>query len=142
MADRRPPPPPQRRGQDDPGRDLEQHPRGIYTGAIGHISPNRNATFNVAIRTLVLQNGQAEMGVGGGIVADSDPSSEYRECLLKASFLTRPPHDFQLIETLLWNPSDTASPFYLLDHHLDRLADQVVPAAAFSGPQFVIERNP
>jgi para-aminobenzoate synthetase/4-amino-4-deoxychorismate lyase len=98
-------------------RDLEQHARGIYTGAIGHISPNRSATFNVAIRTLTLNNGHAAMGVGGGIVADSDPAAEYRECLLKASFLTHAPNDFQLIETILWNGA-----FDLLTEHLDRLA--------------------
>jgi para-aminobenzoate synthetase / 4-amino-4-deoxychorismate lyase len=98
-------------------RDLEQHPRGIYTGAIGHIAPNRNATFNVAIRTLTLKDTHAEMGVGGGIVADSDPAAEYRECLLKASFLTHAPNDFQLIETILWNGD-----FYLLTQHLNRLA--------------------
>jgi para-aminobenzoate synthetase / 4-amino-4-deoxychorismate lyase len=110
--------------------DTESTPRGIYTGAIGHIAPNRNATFNVAIRTLVLENNQATMGVGGGIITDSDPASEYRECLLKASFLTRPPQDFQLIETILWNPTNTA-PFYLLDLHLDRLA---ASAAYFNIP--------
>ena len=38
-------------------RELETHPRGIYTGAIGHIAPNRNATFHVAIRTVTLNNG-------------------------------------------------------------------------------------
>ena len=97
-------------------RDLEQHPRGIYTGAIGHIAPNRSATFNVAIRTLVLKDTHAKMGVGGGIVADSDPAAEYRECLLKASFLTHAPNNFQLIETILWNGD-----FYLLTQHLDRL---------------------
>jgi para-aminobenzoate synthetase/4-amino-4-deoxychorismate lyase len=101
--------------------EAESTPRGIYTGAIGHIAPNRSATFNVAIRTLVLRDGHATMGVGGGIIADSDPASEFRECLLKASFLTRPPQDFQLIETILWNPADTVAPFYLLDLHLDRL---------------------
>ena len=56
------------------------------------------------------------MGVGGGIVADSDPSDEYRECLLKAAFLTRPRHDFQLIETMLWKKE-----FFLLSMHLERM---------------------
>ena len=70
-------------------RELEAHPRGVYTGAIGFIAPDRSATFSVAIRTLVLSNGQAHMGVGGGIVADSIPEDEHREALLKASFLTR-----------------------------------------------------
>ncbi len=76
-------------------------PRGIYTGAIGFISPNNSAVFNVAIRTLVLKDGAAQMGVGGGIVADSTPAEEYRECLLKAGFLTRSRQPFQLIETML-----------------------------------------
>jgi para-aminobenzoate synthetase / 4-amino-4-deoxychorismate lyase len=98
-------------------RELESHPRGIYTGAIGHIAPNGSATFNVAIRTLVLQQGIAHMGVGGGIVADSLPADEYRECLLKASFLTRVRHDFQLIETMLCSNGSIA----LLSLHLDRL---------------------
>ncbi len=111
-------------------RDLEQHPRGIYTGAIGHIAPNRSATFNVAIRTLTLNNGHASMGVGGGIVADSDPTAEYNECLLKASFLTHAPNDFQLIETILWSGD-----FHLLTKHLDRLA---ASAAYFN---FHFDRN-
>jgi para-aminobenzoate synthetase/4-amino-4-deoxychorismate lyase len=58
------------------------------------------------------------MGVGGGIVADSDPASEYRECQLKASFLTRSHVDFQLIETMFFDSN--AMP--LLPLHLDRLA--------------------
>jgi len=98
-------------------RELERQPRGIYTGAIGHIAPSGDATFNVAIRTLVLSNGAAHMGVGGGIVADSDPASEYRECQLKASFLTRPYAPFQLIETMLFD--GVTMP--LLPLHLDRL---------------------
>jgi para-aminobenzoate synthetase/4-amino-4-deoxychorismate lyase len=98
-------------------REMEQTPRGIYTGAIGYISPNGSSAFNVAIRTLVLKDGEARMGVGGGIVADSEPSEEYRECLLKAEFLVGPPRDFQLIETMLWHGG-----FSFLSMHLDRLA--------------------
>jgi para-aminobenzoate synthetase / 4-amino-4-deoxychorismate lyase len=97
-------------------RELEDQPRGIYTGAIGFIAPNRNSVFNVAIRTLVMENGHASLGVGGGIVADSDPADEYRECLLKASFLTRTRPEFELIETMLWDGS-----FPLLPLHLQRL---------------------
>jgi para-aminobenzoate synthetase/4-amino-4-deoxychorismate lyase len=99
-------------------RELERQPRGIYTGAIGHIAPSGDAEFNVAIRTLVLDHGAASMGVGGGIVADSDPASEYRECQLKASFLTRTAPKFQLIETMLFDGSNL--PFLPL--HLERLA--------------------
>jgi para-aminobenzoate synthetase/4-amino-4-deoxychorismate lyase len=97
-------------------RELEPNPRGIYTGAIGFIAPNRSAVFNVAIRTLLMKDGNVHMGVGGGIVADSIPEDEHRECLLKASFLTRAHHPFQLIETMLWDQE-----YRLLSLHLDRL---------------------
>lgn len=99
-------------------RELERGPRGIYTGSIGHIAPSGDATFNVAIRTVVLRDGIARMGVGGGIVADSDPPGEYRECQLKASFLTREHQEFQLIETMLVDGG--AVPYLAL--HLDRLS--------------------
>ena len=98
-------------------RELEDQPRGIYTGAIGFIAPNRESVFNVAIRTLVIENSRASLGVGGGIVADSDPADEYRECLLKASFLTRTRPDFELIETMIREGSS----FPLLPLHLQRL---------------------
>ncbi|HLK54587.1 MAG TPA: aminodeoxychorismate synthase component I [Candidatus Angelobacter sp.] len=111
-------------------RELERTPRGAYTGAIGFISPHGASIFNVAIRTLVLKDGRAQMGVGGGIVADSDPAEEYRECLLKASFLTRARRDFQLIETMLWEKD-----FFLLSMHLERLESS---AAYFN---FACDRN-
>jgi para-aminobenzoate synthetase/4-amino-4-deoxychorismate lyase len=98
-------------------RELEAHPRGIYCGAIGHIAPDGSATFNIAIRTLVLEHGRVTMGVGGGIVADSQPADEYQECLLKAGFLTSVWPQFQLLETLLWNGE-----YFLLNLHLDRMA--------------------
>jgi para-aminobenzoate synthetase/4-amino-4-deoxychorismate lyase len=110
--------------------ELEATPRGIYTGSIGYMAPNGDAAFNVAIRTLDLHNGTAQMGVGGGIVADSDPKDEYRECLLKAKFLTRPRNDFQMIETMLWNGE-----FRLLSMHLDRMES----SATYFG--FVFERG-
>ncbi|GAC1425188.1 MAG: aminodeoxychorismate synthase component I [Acidobacteriaceae bacterium] len=98
---------------------LEQRSRGIYTGAIGFISPDRNAEFNVAIRTVSLRDGQATLGVGSGIVYDSVPALEYEECRTKTLFLTRPPDpDFQLIETLLLEQGR----FVLLTEHLDRMA--------------------
>ena len=97
-------------------REIEWCLRGVYCGAIGFMSPGGSAVFSVAIRTLVLKDGVARMGVGGGIVADSDPEEEYQECLLKASFLTRSHREFQLIESMLW---DGGFPFLSL--HLDRL---------------------
>jgi para-aminobenzoate synthetase/4-amino-4-deoxychorismate lyase len=70
---------------------LEDSPRQIYTGCIGFVSPGPEAVFNVAIRTLLLdtQTGVAELGVGSGITYDSSAESEYRECLLKAQFLSQ-----------------------------------------------------
>ena len=60
------------------------------------------------------------MGIGSGIVADSNPEAEWRECLLKGNFLTKNVPDFQLIETLLLQEDGS---FFLLDYHLERLAD-------------------
>jgi para-aminobenzoate synthetase/4-amino-4-deoxychorismate lyase len=97
-------------------RSLEDAPRGIYTGSIGFIAPNGDATFNVAIRTLVVDKNSAVMGVGGGIVYDSDPAAEFAECQLKARFLTHARPAFDLIETILWSDGYT-----LLPLHLDRL---------------------
>ena len=45
-------------------RELETGPRGVYTGAIGFIGPNGDAVFNVPIRTVVLEGGRGEMGIG------------------------------------------------------------------------------
>ena len=100
---------------------LEKEPRGVYTGSIGYISPDNTSAFSVAIRTVVLDRvkKQGEMGIGSGIVYDSDPYSEFDECLLKADFLTTRYAGFQLIETMLWENGQ----FYLLDLHLRRLAD-------------------
>jgi len=101
--------------------DLEDRPRGVYTGAIGFFSP-RKTVFNVAIRTLELDGDRGAMGAGSGIVIDSDPFEEFRECQLKAEFLTRPasrwPVEFSLIETMLWDGG-----YPLLELHLDRLVD-------------------
>lgn len=67
-------------------RALEPQPRDIYCGAIGWMAPDGSSSFNVAIRTLMMQDGIARFGVGGGIVADSTPQGEYEEALWKARF--------------------------------------------------------
>jgi para-aminobenzoate synthetase / 4-amino-4-deoxychorismate lyase len=69
-------------------RELEKEERGVYTGAVGVFFPNRDAVFNVAIRTLLITGKEGEMGIGGGITFDSDTRREYDECKLKALFLT------------------------------------------------------
>ena len=102
---------------------IEDEPRGIYTGAIGFFSRSRTV-FNVAIRTLELESSSevdvfnAKMGVGSGIVIDSNPAGEFRECQLKAEFLARCDEPFSLVETLLWQGH-----YPLIELHLDRLAD-------------------
>ncbi|MEA2695258.1 MAG: para-aminobenzoate synthetase / 4-amino-4-deoxychorismate lyase [Acidobacteriota bacterium] len=101
--------------------ELEDSPRGVYTGAVGFVSPGE-AVWNVAIRTLVIdrRTGTAELGVGSGITYDSDAKAEYRECLAKAEFARRAPNDFHLLETLLWEPDGG---LFLLGPHLDRLGE-------------------
>lgn len=99
-------------------KSLEKEPRGIYTGAIGYISPKREMCFNVAIRTISILNNKGKMGIGGGIVYDSDAKSEYEEALLKSKFLTQKFPQFSLIETLLWQKDKG---YFLLDLHLKRL---------------------
>jgi len=69
-------------------KELEREERKIYTGAIGYITPDRNLFFNIPIRTLLIQEGTGEMGIGGGIVWDSTPEGEWEEGMLKAKFLT------------------------------------------------------
>jgi para-aminobenzoate synthetase/4-amino-4-deoxychorismate lyase len=99
---------------------LEQEPRGVYTGAIGCVGPERQAHFNVAIRTVQIdrQTGVAEYGAGGGIVWDSVAADEYRECRTKTLVLTQTEPEFSLLETMLWEPEDG---IFLLDRHLERL---------------------
>lgn len=64
--------------------ELEPTAREAYTGAIGHVSPVAGLELNVAIRTFEVAGDRVWLGVGGGIVHDSDPQAEYAECLVKA----------------------------------------------------------
>ena len=66
--------------------ELEQRPRDIYCGTIGWMAPDGSSEFNVAIRTLLIQNGKAVLNVGGGVVFDSTSQSEYEEALWKSRF--------------------------------------------------------
>ena len=69
-------------------RELEGEDRRIYTGTIGFITPQRDMYFNIPIRTLLIEKGRGEMGIGGGIVWDSTPEGEWAEGLLKARFFS------------------------------------------------------
>ena len=108
--------------------EVETAPRGVYTGAIGAIGADGDAVFSVAIRTLAMtRDGSATLGLGSGIVADSEADSEWAECLAKAAFLTRrgPP---DLIETMRVEGGVVAD----IDRHLARMA----ASAAFLGLTF------
>jgi para-aminobenzoate synthetase/4-amino-4-deoxychorismate lyase len=111
---------------------LEQSPRGVYCGAIGHFAPDGSARFNVAIRTLTIAGGRGELGIGGAVVQDSVADSEYAECLLKARYFEAPHRPLELIETLRCSPGEG---FVRGDLHLARMARS---AAAFG---FAFDRN-
>jgi para-aminobenzoate synthetase/4-amino-4-deoxychorismate lyase len=109
--------------------ELEEGPRDIYTGSIGFIEPGGDAAFNVAIRTLVFpamlpQSGLREgppcatLGLGSGIVADSEPAEEWRECLAKGEFVGAAGESFDLIETMFFDPVDGVQ---RLEGHLARM---------------------
>jgi len=98
---------------------LEPDPREVYCGAIGFITPEKEAIFNVPIRTVMIDNntGVAAYGVGGGITWDSDNQEEYEEALTKSKVLNTPSEPFQLLETLgLENGT-----YFVWDNHFKRL---------------------
>lgn len=139
---------------------LEATGREVYTGAIGYLSPLAGLELSVAIRTLEVRDGHAWLGVGGGIVAQSDPETELQEALTKARpvlralrattpdptvwrrpklppllDLPRPDPRLGLIETML--ATDGEIP--LLNAHLARLGDDthresLIAAARNAGP--------
>ncbi|MGE5861494.1 MAG: aminodeoxychorismate synthase component I, partial [Ignavibacteria bacterium] len=98
--------------------ELEKEKRKVYTGGIGYIKKNETK-FNVAIRTIVLdqREGSGELGIGSGVVWDSNPQNEYRELQLKSRFLTQPAESFELFETM----KVKSSVIPLLNKHLNRL---------------------
>lgn len=69
--------------------EIENRPRGIYTGSIGYFSGNGDFNFNVAIRTLLVHQNRVEIQLGGGIVYDSMASQEYLETLYKGETILK-----------------------------------------------------
>lgn len=114
--------------------EVEVAPRGIYCGSIGRIDANGDAAFNVAIRTFTLceQEKRVSLGLGSGIVADSDEAAEWAECLAKGDFAQVEGFGFDLIETMRFEP---VRGILRLDLHLERMAK----SAAFFG--FELDRH-
>ena len=109
--------------------EIESAARGVYTGAIGWFDPPASPgalgdfCLSVPIRTLSLQAScdgvrKGEMGVGAGIVFDSDAADEYAECQLKARFLTGLANEFEIFETM----HASGAGIRHRDRHLARLA--------------------
>jgi para-aminobenzoate synthetase/4-amino-4-deoxychorismate lyase len=106
-------------------RSLEPGPRGVYCGAIGLVGPPDapvRATFNVAIRTAVVDtdSGEAVYGTGGGITWDSEPAAEHAEVLAKATVLSAHVREFELLETMWYDPDGGLRNG---DRHLRRMAE-------------------
>lgn len=82
--------------------ELETSPRSAYCGSIGVIRPDGSTTFNVAIRTVVMDTAArtAAYGAGGGITWDSSAAAEYEEAIGKAAMITERVPDFALLETM------------------------------------------
>ncbi|WP_371764111.1 chorismate-binding protein [Massilia sp.] len=132
-------------------RELEPAARGIYTGAVGWIDPPAGSGFgtlqharsgaqfgdfclSVPIRTLTLQPEQngvrhGELGVGAGIVYDSDAGAEFAECRLKAGFLTGLANEFEIFETIHATRADGC-------RHLERHLARLGASAAYFGHPF------
>lgn len=103
--------------------ELEQSPRGVYCGAIGYFAPDGTARFNVAIRTATITGNSGVLGIGGGLIADSEATDEYDEALLKARYFAACRRPLELIETLRWSPDEG---FVRADLHLSRMARSAV----------------
>ncbi|MEH7009788.1 aminodeoxychorismate synthase component I [Neobacillus niacini] len=114
--------------------DLENEPREVYCGTVGYITPNREAIFNVPIRTVLIDHstGNAVYGVGGGVTWDSTSEGEYHEILAKAKLLEEKPVEFQLLESILLDNGD----YFLLEEHLKRLEN----SARYFGYQYEVEK--
>ncbi|AOH55097.1 aminodeoxychorismate synthase, component I [Peribacillus muralis] len=111
--------------------EIENSPRGVYCGAIGYITPESEAVFNVPIRTVVIDEdtGKAEYGVGGGITWDSELTEEYEEAFLKAKLLSAERPAYKLLESIKLEDGV----YHLLEEHIERMKN----SAVYFGFQFL-----
>ncbi|MBB5684395.1 aminodeoxychorismate synthase component I [Sphingobium boeckii] len=100
--------------------EVEPSARGIYTGSMGWLDPAGNAAFNVVIRTLSMKRGagEAQIGLGGAIVADSTLAGEWAEAHAKGRFVTAGARPFDLIETMAFDPKEGV---LRLERHIARM---------------------
>lgn len=97
--------------------ELENTPRDVYCGAIGYITPEREAIFNVPIRTVVIKGKEATYGTGGGITWHSTALNEYQELNQKAAVLYQQRKTFSLLESIKLEKGH----YPLLPYHLHRI---------------------
>ncbi|GGF20496.1 aminodeoxychorismate synthase, component I [Halobacillus andaensis] len=97
--------------------DLETSPREVYCGAVGFMTPQGEAVFNVPIRTVMLDRDEASYGTGGGVTWDSTPMNEFEEIKAKAQLLVEKRPEFQLLESMKLEGGE----YPLLPYHIDRL---------------------
>jgi len=99
--------------------EVEQETRDVYCGAIGYITPNQEAIFNVPIRTAVIDSEKSEAmyGVGGGITRESTAEDEYKEVLTKTAILHTKKTDYNLLESIRLEDGQ----YFLLKEHLERI---------------------
>lgn len=112
---------------------LEKRNRGLYTGSIGYLY-GKNATFNVAIRTLELdgENKTGKAGLGSGIVWDSVPEREYDECVIKGKFFANPLPYYRIFETMLVDQGSIP----LIELHKERMAQSAKVNLFYFRPDF------
>lgn len=105
-------------------KSLEETPRGVYCGAIGYVTPDKAAVFNVPIRTVMINESthQAVYGVGGGITWDSKETEEFQEVHTKAKVLDIDLPSFSLLESMLLS-NGTLIRF---DQHITRLKQAAI----------------
>ncbi|MFW6243997.1 MAG: aminotransferase class IV, partial [Desulfovibrionales bacterium] len=100
-------------------RELEPHPRNLYTGALGYLRPGGDCVFSIPIRTVLIDTraDKALFHVGGGITHGSTGEGEFEECRVKMGFLTRAAPGFRLLETIALSHGS----YRLLNRHVQRM---------------------